>query len=355
MEDVSTTGFLCREGWEETLAREIAACDPAATPVSPAPGFVVCPPAPGRPLQDLTFALQWLPNAIEVSAPSIKTIVQAIGQFADRAVGTAQEPWSFRAFTPDAYTLGGEVHRRLWPRARRIGDAFLARMRTYRRRTFERFCAEPEDEAGESRVLLQVLLVRRNRAWLSASDRLTLRGGRRVPVLWPGGPRVPEDPRAPSRSSFKIEEAWLEAGCAPSAGDVCVDLGAAPGGWTYAALKRGARVYAIDAADLAPIVEGHPLCEHRRDNGYSFLPERRVDWLLCDMIVRPLATLGLLERWLAARACSRFVVNVKFRGKDPATILGAAASVAQRHCLADFAVRQLYYDRNEVTLIGRLR
>ncbi|GAB1353542.1 hypothetical protein MASR1M12_22780 [Erysipelotrichia bacterium] len=55
-----------------------------------------------------------------------------------------------------------------------------------------------------------------------------------------------------------------------------------------------------------------PRCEHSIDNGYAYMPQKTVDWMFCDMIVKPMSTLGLLDRWLGAKAHRRFVVNVKF-------------------------------------------
>ena len=138
----------------------------------------------------------------------------------------------------------------------------------------------------------------------------------------------------------------------PKKGEVCVDLGAAPGGWTWAALNRGARVVAVDVADLKRHVENHPRCEHSLDNGYSFMPSKTVDWLFCDMIVKPMATLGLLERWLEQKACRKFVVNVKFRGKQPESILTAIQELKDKYQIPELIIRHLYYDRNEITLIG---
>jgi len=81
------------------------------------------------------------------------------------------------------------------------------------------------------------------------------------------------------------------------------------------------------------------------------MPEKAVDWLLCDMIVRPMATIGLVERWLEAGMCRGFVVNVKFRGKDPSSILNAIEKLGKRFALDRLRVKHLFHDRNEITLI----
>jgi 23S rRNA (cytidine2498-2'-O)-methyltransferase len=350
-----TIGFVCCQGWEPALVDELAGHDPASTPSAPARGVVLARSTPSVRSADLTFARQWLPDPVVGEAPSVKGLVNHIVARVDETIGPARVPWSLAISTPDPYTAGGASYATIESRAALVRDTFLERMETYRRRTFERLTPWPAG-CGHDRghAFLQVLLVARERIVLSVSARFALAGGRTVPCLWTGGARVPEDAQAPSRSYYKLEEAFLETGHAPGPEDRCVDLGAAPGGWTYAALKRGAQVIAVDAVDLAPHVEGNPRCDHRRENGYAFMPAAPVDWLFCDMIVKPLATLGLLERWLAAGACRRFVVTLKFRGRQLGALLKRAADLARRFGLGSLTTRHLYYAGNEVTLLGRV-
>ena len=59
---------------------------------------------------------------------------------------------------------------------------------------------------------------------------------------WLGGQRrMADDDAAPSRSYLKVEEAYIALGREPAADETVVDLGAAPGGWSYSAAKRGDR------------------------------------------------------------------------------------------------------------------
>ena len=52
----------------------------------------------------------------------------------------------------------------------------------------------------------------------------------------------------PSRAYRKLWEALLYAGSKPRPGDLCMDAGASPGGWTWALAGLGAKVIAIDRA-----------------------------------------------------------------------------------------------------------
>jgi len=75
----------------------------------------------------------------------------------------------------------------------------------------------------------------------------------------------------------------METGVVPEANQSVIDLGAAPGGWSHAFLKRGCMVTAIDNG---PMKLRHPALVHQMTDGIRFEP-RPVDWLVADMLVAP--------------------------------------------------------------------
>ncbi len=349
----SYNGFLCGDGWEEALGAELSAKDSQNQFFSPAPGLVIGPINPSYPQYEPVFARQWLPNCVEVRGDSIADLIQVIGKTVDPYLDQSPLPWTIKFFTPDLYTEDSTRYEFLGGRATLLYERFLERMSTYRKRAMERFQEWDGIDENSSCIVIQGVMIDSDRVWVSVAKRFKIERNRYAPVLWHNSPGlIAHDPQAPCRSYYKIEEAWQQAGVFPRKGETCVDVGAAPGGWSWAALKRGARVIAVDAADLKDHVENHPHCEHSIDNGYAFMPDKKVDWLFCDMIVRPLATLGLLDRWLEQKACRKFVVNVKFRGKQPASILAAIKELEVKHQIPELIVRHLYFDRNEITLIG---
>ena len=143
-------------------------------------------------------------------------------------------------------------------------------------------------------------------------------------------------------------------------GETVVDLGAAPGGWSYSAAKRGAQVIAVDNGPLKSGALNHPRIEHRLADAFGFLAATRenFDWLFCDVVEEPHHVLkNLVGPWLEGRRCRRFVVNFKFGRADPLGLLRelrAGESVFSRHA-AWFAVRHLYHDREEFTVVGEIR
>jgi 23S rRNA (cytidine2498-2'-O)-methyltransferase len=169
-----------------------------------------------------------------------------------------------------------------------------------------------------------------------------------------------DDERAPSRSYLKVEEAYGVLGREPAAGETVCDLGAAPGGWSYSAARRGARVTAVDNGPLKGGALDHPLIGHRREDAFKFRPPEgtRFDWLFCDLVEEPHHVLAnVLGPWLAQGWCRRFVVNLKFGRTDPLALLAevrAKGSPCAVHA-ASLRIRHLYHDREEFTLVGEVQ
>src|SRR5581483_1713743 len=68
----------------------------------------------------------------------------------------------------------------------------------------------------------------------------------------------------PNRAYLKLWEALTLLGRRPAPGERCLDLGASPGGWSWALTKLGARVIAVDKAPLDPTVASLPGIDYRR-------------------------------------------------------------------------------------------
>ena len=199
---------------------------------------------------------------------------------------------------------------------------------------------------------------------------------------WLGGQRrMADDDLAPSRSYLKVEEAYLVLGREPQAGETVVDLGAAPGGWSFSAAKRGARVIAVDNGPLKGGALDNPLIEHRLEDAFKFAPSfakvhppsaapeatrateggpPRVecyDWLFCDLVEEPHHVMrNLVTPWLGGGWCRRFVINLKFGHVDALALLRelrAADSAFVRHATG-VKIRHLYHDREEFTVVGEV-
>ncbi len=180
-------------------------------------------------------------------------------------------------------------------------------------------------------------------AWtLLAPDRMLASATKTSPFL-NGECRFIEDRAGPpSRAYLKLWEACTRLGCRPQPGEVCLDLGAAPGGWSWALAQLGAAVIAVDKAPLDPAVAALPAVHVRQESAFSVAPEP-VDWLFSDVIAYPQRLLELLRRWIDAGAASRIVCTIKFQGE---TDHAAAAAFA---AIPGGRVMHLFHNKHELT------
>ena len=182
---------------------------------------------------------------------------------------------------------------------------------------------------------------------------------------WPMGiPRLKSPRGAPSRSTLKLDEAFLrflspqerERQLRP--GMRAVDLGAAPGGWTWQLVRRHIHVTAVDNASLDARLADTGLVEHVRADGFGFRPKEAVDWLVCDIVEQPIRVAELAARWLAEGACRQTIFNLKLPMKKRyQEVRRCLARIDEILCEAGLeygmACKQLYHDREEVTVYLR--
>ncbi|HAF43715.1 MAG TPA: 23S rRNA (cytidine(2498)-2'-O)-methyltransferase RlmM [Gallionellaceae bacterium] len=166
---------------------------------------------------------------------------------------------------------------------------------------------------------------------------------------------------APSRSYLKLAEAfevfldkkeqalWLKPGM------TAIDLGAAPGGWTWQLVQRGLKVIAVDNGPLKGAAAGHPSIRHLREDGFRFRPQRPVDWLVCDMVEQPQRVAELMTEWFVGGMTQRAIFNLKLPMKKRVAALQEAlnsirTALNNKGVRYQLEARQLYHDREEVTI-----
>lgn len=211
-------------------------------------------------------------------------------------------------------------------------------------------------------------------------------GGRRLHIFWTEGDRVQlgisfpgnrselingirrlrSPSRAPSRSTLKLEEAWHEF-IPREQWDVrladhmqAADLGAAPGGWTWQLVQRGMYVYAIDNGPMDAELMRTGQIDHLKEDGFTWSPPQRLDWLVCDIVDKPVRVLAMVERWLTQKWCREAIFNLKLpmkkRWEEVSRCLAMLTNaLSDANVSADIACRHLYHDREEVTVHVRLK
>ncbi len=331
--------LYCRPGFEAPCAEEAArwvrtrggavdctararsgyvlAANRAGTPV-PVPGF-----------RDLVFTRHGF---------------RAVARVSGGPVDAAGLVWAARPSPGDGWWVGApdsDAGRPLWSRAAALARQLGATARARRRRFHAALLGPEEAVVGV--------------------------GDPRLDGPWPMGiPRLRLPAGAPSRSARKLEEALLvlldgrERDRYLKPGATAVDLGAAPGGWSWLLARRGVVVTAVDNGPLAPAALDTGLVEPARADGFTFRPPRPVAWLVCDMVAAPARVAKLVGVWLGTGRCARALWNWKLPGRDPLAELGRARAALARELArhwSDAAVRvkHLYHDRAEVTAYAERR
>jgi 23S rRNA (cytidine2498-2'-O)-methyltransferase len=183
-------------------------------------------------------------------------------------------------------------------------------------------------------------------AWtLLAPDRLLASPTQSSPWI-NGVPAFIEDRAGPpSRAYLKLWEILALLGTWPAPGDTCLDLGASPGGWTFAVAGLGATVTAVDRAPLDPAVMALPGVTLRQESAFGLDPhaEPPVDWLFCDVIAYPARLLTLVRAWIGSARARRVICTLKFQGPTDHETADAFAAIPGARLL------HLFHNKHELT------
>jgi len=343
--------IYCRAGFESEAASEIATRAaqqqfygyPSFTANS---GFVVFKlQAPQSALdlmqqirfRSLIFARQWIACADAVTDVSTKDRVTPLIALAKGL------PQCAELFVETADTTDG---RNLNSFARKFGSALSGSLR-------QADVMLPRKAKADWRMHLFV--IDGQNFWLGVSP---IKNGCR----WEQGIlRLKFPAGAPSRSTLKLEEAWHwfipKAQWAEKidAGRRAVDLGAAPGGWTWQLVNHSMFVTAVDNGPMSQELMDSGQVEHRTEDAFTFKPAKPVDMLVCDVVEKPSRVIDLMARWALNRWAQILIFNLKLPMKqrfneveDRLDDLESALNDAGIGYQLE--AKHLYHDREEITV-----
>ena len=180
-----------------------------------------------------------------------------------------------------------------------------------------------------------------------------------------GVPRLKFPSAAPSRSTLKLEEAWLQLMTAEERmsflklGQTAVDLGAAPGGWTWQLVNKGMKVWSIDNGPMNQDLMDSGQVIHLREDAFKYKPERRMDWMVCDVVDQPAKVADRLQRWLVEGWCRYTIFNLKLpmkqRWAEVRNIFERIdATFSDNGINYQLRAKHLYHDREEITVFIRV-
>jgi 23S rRNA (cytidine2498-2'-O)-methyltransferase len=253
--------LYCRPGFERDCVQETQGNPLEANLNS---GFIIVQGKPRLSYEQLTFARQLIALHGEISElPERDRLTPLLAAIPDTPEKFGAL-WLETPDTNDGKTLSGFT--------RRIQPLLEEKLRAGGRLL---------DDANLPR--LHIFFPDKNRAVIGSSEP---RNSAAAPM---GIIRMKMPYEAPSRSVLKLAEAfevflsdeektqWIRQGMH------AVDLGAAPGGWTWHLVQLGMQVVAVDNGPLKGVVAEHPSVKHLRQDGFRYRPKNPVDWLVCDM------------------------------------------------------------------------
>lgn len=156
-----------------------------------------------------------------------------------------------------------------------------------------------------------------------------------------------------SRAEYKLREIFATFPLNLQ-GEVAVDLGAAPGGWTKALRDMDFEVYAIDPAFLDHRLSSDPLVHHYQMTSQQFVEEN--PFFECDLIVNDMKMSPQLSIPIFVDAAKQLnpngygIITIKLSKFYRFTDALDALETLRKHFEVLYA-RQLFHNRNEITVI----
>ncbi len=153
-------------------------------------------------------------------------------------------------------------------------------------------------------------------AWL-LQDEKTLWYSSQTTSPYPAGvAEYAETKLAPSRAYLKLWDFFNQREQRPKPGEVCIDLGSCPGGWTWVLAENKNQVLSVDKAPLTLDLNKYPLVKKIKQDAFVMKPQDvgAVDWLFSDIICYPERLLELVHLWNDSGLVKNFVCTIKFQG-----------------------------------------
>lgn len=213
--------YLCQHGYEALLERELTEAGRPVAGKGPGWALTGAADAATEGLVDLVFPHLALAGPREFKGESVNALAQQLADFFLESMRgeriDAEWPCVFST-VPEVVGLGR--------RATGVEKALDEILRKKLSRVAKLARPELPRGAGPARGLF-VFFADFGRVFAA---RAAVLGGQR---------RMADDTQAPSRSYLKVEEAYIVLGREPQPDETVVDLGAAPGGWSYSGPSAG--------------------------------------------------------------------------------------------------------------------
>ncbi len=148
----------------------------------------------------------------------------------------------------------------------------------------------------------------------------------------------------PSRAYLKLWE-FFTVYCPPPAPHTkVIDLGSAPGGWSWVLAQLNLDVISVDKAPLADHIAQLAPITFVQESAFSLDPKKMsgVQWLFSDIICYPERLLALVKKWMQESSVQHFVCTIKFQGEADFAIIDEFLKIPNSKMV------HLYHNKHEV-------
>jgi 23S rRNA (cytidine2498-2'-O)-methyltransferase len=206
--------------------------------------------------------------------------------------------------------------------------------------------------AAAGQMVLDCVLVQPNEWWIGFHQATA------VQQRWPGGVPIIDRQNLPvSRAYLKMIEGLEWSQLPLRRGDVCVEIGSAPGGAAEALLELGLHVFGVDPAEMDDTVLAHPNFVHLRKRAGDLKRRefRDVKWLFADPNIAPPEMLASVEDIVTHREVHirGMLLTVKLSEWSVAENIPEYVERVRSWGYSDVTSRQLAFNRQEVCIAAR--
>lgn len=172
---------------------------------------------------------------------------------------------------------------------------------------------------------------------------------------WSGGQvRFSKEDAQVSRAEFKLLEAFEIFSIEPPVNGSAIDLGSSPGGWARILNQKGYRVTAVDRAPLDSDVIALDGVRFIQKDAFHFRDDQeKYDILTNDINRDPIQSArAMVNVSSIVKKGAPFVMTVKLPDKSADKIIEKVKNCLNSH-FQIIQIRQLYHNRDEVTIYGK--
>ncbi len=337
---------ICQNGAESATKLEIMNNHPNLNLAFSRPGFITFKvssetPLPQRFTLKSALARTYGWSLGKCTSQDASSMVAEISTLAEFKKSNHLHVWQRDPFTPGKNGFEPGIS----ALANEVGNLFKATADEASTKLVVNKESKPDD------LIFDVVMVEPNEWWYGYHFASTVAG------RWPGGtPAIDTTVETYSRAYLKLSEALLWSGITIQPGDICAEIGSAPGGACQLLLEKGANVIGIDPAEMETGILEHKNFVHIRKRGSDVKRKefRNTKWLLSDLNADPKFSIETVADIVNHPLVDvkGIILTLKFSEWKNATSISDLMKAVKALGFQVVKARQLAFNRREICLVA---